>query len=95
MASALAALGNATEAVLIAKEAIKKYPEAKWAYRLLAAWSAMAGNLSDARVAAQKLLEFNPGFTIRRYLEIPGFQDMPEYRSRLVQGLREAGLPEE
>ena len=25
----------------------------------------------------------------------PGFQDMPDYRNRLAQGLRDAGLPEE
>lgn len=32
------------------------------------------------RSAARKLLAANPDFTIQRYLAIPGFQDMPEYR---------------
>jgi hypothetical protein len=54
----------------------------------------MAGDMETARTAARKLLKSNPDFTIRRYLAIPGFQNMPDYRDRLVQGLREAGLPE-
>jgi hypothetical protein len=42
------------------------------------------------RSAARKLLTANPDFTIRRYLTIPGFRDMPEYPDRLAQGLRAA-----
>lgn len=94
MASALACLGNPMEAVTIAKDATKKHPEVTWAYRLFASWAAMAGDMETARSEARKLLAANPDFTIRRYLAIPGFQNMPEYRDRLVRGLREAGLPE-
>jgi predicted Zn-dependent protease len=94
MASALAYLGNPKEAVKIAKDVINKHPEVTWACRLLASWAAMADDMETARSAARKLLASNPDFTIRRYMMIPGFQDMPEYRARLVQGLREAGLPE-
>lgn len=36
----------------------------------------------------------SPDFTVRRYLEVPTFRDMPEYRDQLAQGLRDAGLPE-
>jgi tetratricopeptide (TPR) repeat protein len=93
-ASALACMGKPKEAVLIAKDTIKKHPEVTWAYRLLASWAAMADDVETARSAARNLLASNPDFTIRSYLAIPGFQNMPEYRARLVQGLREAGLPE-
>jgi TolB-like protein/Flp pilus assembly protein TadD len=94
MASALACLGNPLEAVTIAKDVTKKHPEVTWAHRLLASWAAMAGDMETARSAARKLLATNPDFTIQRYLAIPGFQNMPDYRDRLVRGLRDAGLPE-
>ena len=94
MASALACSGRPVEAVTIAKDVTKKHPDVTWAHRLLASWAAMAGDMETARSAARKLLAANPDFTIRRYLAIPGFQNMPEYRDRLVQGLRDAGLPE-
>jgi hypothetical protein len=54
----------------------------------------MAGNMEVARKAARNLPANNPEFTIRRYLAIPAFQDMPEYPDRLAKGLRDAGLPE-
>ncbi len=94
MASGLALLGRPEEAVAIAKDVTKKHPDVTWAHRLLAAWAAMAGDMDTARAAGRTLLAANPDFTIRRYLAIPAFWDMPEYRDRLVQGLRDAGLPE-
>ena len=94
MASALACSGRPEEAVAIAKDVTKKHPDVTWAHRLLASWAAMAGDMETACSAARKLLAANPDFTIRHYLAIPGFQDMPEYHARLAQGLRDAGLPE-
>jgi TolB-like protein len=94
MASALACSGRPEAAVEIAKDVTKRHPDVTWAHRLLASWAAMAGDMKTARSAARKLLAANPDFTIRHYLAIPGFQDMPEYRARLAQGLRDAGLPE-
>lgn len=94
MASALVRLGNLDEAVAIAKDVTKTHSDVTWAHRLLASWAAMAGDLPTARRAARKLMAANPEFTIRRYLAVPTFQDMPEYRDRLAQGLRDAGLPE-
>lgn len=94
MAGALARSGRLKEAVAIAKDVTTMHPGVTWAYRLLASWAAMAGDLGTARAAATKLLAVNPEFTVRRYLAIPAFQDMPDYRDRLAQGLRDAGLPE-
>lgn len=94
MASALACSGRPADAVAIARDVTKRHPDVTWAYRQLAAWAGMAGNMETARWAARKLLAVNPDFTIRRYLAIPGFRDMGEYFDRMVQGLRDAGLPE-
>lgn len=94
IASALAYLGRPHEAVAIATDVTKKHPDVTWAHRLLAAWAAMAGDMATARTSVHKLLTANPNFTVRQYLAIPGFQNMPEYHTRLAQGLREAGVPE-
>jgi ribosomal protein L16/L10AE len=90
----LARSGKLGEAVAIAKDVTKKHPEVTWAHRQLASWAAMAGDLETARTAARRLLAAQPDFSIRRFLAVPTFQDMPEYRDRLAQGLRDAGLPE-
>jgi tetratricopeptide (TPR) repeat protein len=94
LASGLALSGRPEQAVKIARDVTQKHPDVTWAHRLLAAWAAMAGNLPVAHEAARNVLANQPDFTIRRYLSIPAFHDMPEYRSRLAQGLRDAGLPE-
>ena len=94
MASALACSGRPREAVAIAKDVTKNHPDVTWAHRLLASWAAMAGDMITARSSARKLLTANPDFTIRDYLAIPGFQNMPDYHAQLAQGLREAGVPE-
>ena len=94
LASALARSGRLDEGVAIAKDVSRRHPDVTWAHRQLASWAAMAGDLTTARAAARRLLAAHPDFTIRRYLAIPTFQDMPQYRDRLAQGLRDAGLPE-
>ncbi|QEL21817.1 hypothetical protein FQV39_03935 [Bosea sp. F3-2] len=94
MAAALARSGRLEEAVAIGKDVTRKHPDVTWVHRQLAAWAAMAGDIETARAAARKLLAANPEFTIRRYLAIPAFQDMPEYFNQMAQGLRDAGLPE-
>jgi TolB-like protein len=92
-AAALARLERFEEAVAIARDVTAMHPDATWAYRQLASWAALAGDIETAREAGRKLLLSHPNFTIRAYLAIPAFHDMPEYRDRLAQGLRDAGLP--
>jgi tetratricopeptide (TPR) repeat protein len=93
-AAALARMERFGEAVSIAKDVINKHPDVIWAYRHLASWAAIAGDLPTARLAARRLLAAQPDFTIQRYLAVPTFSDMPEYRDRMAQGFRDAGLPE-
>lgn len=94
LAGALARSGRFEEAIRLAMEVTKKHPEVTWAHRLLASWAAMGGDVESARMAARNLLAVQPDFTIRNYLSIPTFRTMPDYRGRLAQGLRDAGLPE-
>jgi TolB-like protein len=94
MAAALARKERLDDAVAIAKEVTKQHPDVTWAYRQLASWAGMAGDLPTARLAARKLLAAHPDFTIRRFLAVPAFREMGEYRDRMAQGLRNAGLPE-
>jgi Flp pilus assembly protein TadD len=94
MAGALALSGNLQDAITIAKDVTKMHTDVTWAHRLLASWAAMAGDLTLARKAARKLVAANPDFTVQRYLAIPAFQNMPEYRDLMAMGLRDAGLPE-
>lgn len=93
-AAALARMGRFGDAAAIAKDETKKHPDVTWAYRQLAAWAAIAGDMPTARSAAHALLAAHPDFTIRRYLAVPTFRDVTEYRDQMAQGLRDAGLPE-
>ncbi len=94
-AAALAHVGRFREATAIAKEETKRHPDVTWAYRLLAAWSALAGDMSTAQSAARRLMAAQPDFTIKRYLEVPAFSSIPQYRELTAKGLRAAGLPDE
>lgn len=93
-AAALARMGRFGEAVAIAKDETKRHPDVTWTYRQLASWAAIAGDMPTARSAARTLLTAQPDFTIRKYIDVPTFRDMPEYRDQMAQGLRDAGLPE-
>lgn len=93
-ASALAQMGRFAAAVAIAKDETRRHPDVTWAYRQLASWAAIAGDLPTATAAARHLLAAQPDFTVRRYLSVPTFRDMAEHRDRMAQGLRDAGLPE-
>lgn len=93
-AAALARMGRFADAAAIAKDETKRHPDVNWAYRQLASWAAIAGDLPTARSAARMLMAAQPDFTVRRYLAVPTFRDMTEYRNRMAQGLRDAGLPE-
>ena len=93
--AAYALSGRLVEAVNLAQDVIKTHRDVTWAYRQLAAWSAMAGDLQTARSAARSLLAAHPEFSIQRYLALPTFKEVPEFRAKMAAGLRAAGLPEE
>ncbi|MDG4885534.1 BTAD domain-containing putative transcriptional regulator [Mesorhizobium sp. WSM4884] len=94
MATAMAKTGSLTQAVAIAREVIAAHPDIIMSYRYLTAWAAMSGDMETARWASQKLLAAQPGFTIERYRSLPVFRNTPEWADRVVEALKQAGLPE-
>lgn len=92
--AALVRMGRLKDGIVIAREVLRQYPEVTWAFRQLAAWSAMDGDLETARWAGTKLLAAQPDFTVERYLKIPTFQHVAHYRDEMAAGLRKAGLPD-
>jgi len=52
-----------------------------------------AGHTAEASSVAQELLKLDPGFCIRRALDVFPTQQA-EFRERLASAFRDAGLPE-
>jgi adenylate cyclase len=90
MGLALIGLHRFEDAELAARKALRKNPIFMPAHRCLASALALQGRDAEARAAASRLLELEPGFRISDWM----------VRSRqwraglLVEGLRRAGLPE-
>jgi hypothetical protein len=76
-----------------AKEGVRQRPDGVIAYRVLVVGCAHLGRLDEARAAAERLKELQPGITLdwaERHIPIANSDD----RARYVEGLRRAGLPE-
>jgi hypothetical protein len=54
---------------------------------------ALAGRIEDAKAVARRVLELEPTFSVRRFMDFTGFMK-PELKEALAVGLRQAGLPE-
>jgi adenylate cyclase len=78
------------EAIAAGKKALRLNPSHPGAYRNLASACAHLGRDAEAREAAARLLEVDPGFTITGWIARGG-----QSNSKLtIEGLRKAGLPE-
>ena len=64
-----------------------------WAYRDLATFYALAGNIDEARSALGKFVATRPGISIRQVRESLKFMS-PPILARYIEGLRIAGLPD-
>jgi Flp pilus assembly protein TadD len=85
--------GNYEAMVAEAKEGARQRPDGVGAYRVLVVGCAHLGRLDEARAAAERLKELQPGITlgwVERHIPIAN----PDDRARYVEGLRKAGLPE-
>jgi tetratricopeptide (TPR) repeat protein len=85
-------LGRHDEAVTWLAKARRLNPGYRAAWRLLVAALALAGREPEARAQAAEFLRAEPGFRISSFGARHPLQ--PAHLSRIVEGLRRAGLPE-
>jgi TolB-like protein/Flp pilus assembly protein TadD len=88
--SALIELRRFDEAIVAGKKAQRKNSSFSPAYRCLVAAFAHLRRDAEAREAAARLLEFDPGFTISAWIARGGQSNA----KLMIEGLRKAGLPE-
>jgi TolB-like protein/Flp pilus assembly protein TadD len=80
------------EAIEWADRCLREQPRYSALYRAKVVAYAHLGRMSEARGALARLLELQPGLTIRT-LALPNL--VPELAAVYIEGLRKAGLPEE
>jgi len=85
--------GRYEEALSWAQKAVRAQPSHLTSIRLLAASSALAGRLDEARKAIERLLRIDPASRISTLKERLPFR-RPQDFDRYAEGLRKAGLPE-
>jgi adenylate cyclase len=90
MGAAFIELGRFDEAIVAGKKAQRQNPSYPTAYRCLASAFAHLGRDAEARKAAERLLELDPGFTVSTFIARGGQTNA----KLLIEGLRKAGLPE-
>jgi tetratricopeptide (TPR) repeat protein len=84
--------GRYEQAVEWQEKALSSYPAAAWMYRGLIPSYFFAGHLDKAKASLGELLRAYPGLTIANVRAAMDFNK--DYTARLVEGLRQAGLPE-
>ncbi|TPQ41845.1 adenylate cyclase 3 [Bradyrhizobium guangdongense] len=90
MGVVLVELGRFDEAIAAGKRAQRQNASFPPAYRCLAAALAHVGRDAEAREAAARLLEVDPGFTISAWVARGRWSNS----KLLIEGFRKAGLPE-
>ncbi len=77
------------------QKVLDKNPQMTWAYRPLASYAALAGDLVTARDAIGRLLAANPGVSIAMMKTRDPLRHVSRPFDIVVKGWRLAGLPEE
>jgi len=82
--------GRYAEAAETAQRTIKYNPHFGIGYAMLAACCVKLGRMDDAKDAARRVVQLEPGFRI----ETGGYWGPPDQAKAIADALREAGLPE-
>ncbi|HEU0058661.1 MAG TPA: winged helix-turn-helix domain-containing protein [Hyphomicrobiaceae bacterium] len=94
IASGLAMRGAYGEALAIVRDVVNKHPQVTSHHRLLAALAALAGDLTMARETVAQILRVHPSASLAAMRASHPMRHLTHYFSKLVEGLRQAGLPE-
>jgi adenylate cyclase len=86
--------GDYDEALKCGTRSVHEMPRNAIAHRVVAASLALLGRTEEARAAMRGLLAVAPNFTMAHMRRIIPYRDA-EFFARYLQGLKEAGLPEQ
>jgi adenylate cyclase len=84
--------GRYDEALASAQRAILESPNFASGHRLMVIALGQLGRIEEAKLAARRMLELAPSFTVSLYRSVSPFKD-PELRKRGAEILRAAGVP--
>jgi adenylate cyclase len=84
--------GRYNEALAAAHRAVQENPNFASSHRLMLMALGHLGRIEEAKLAAQRMLELAPDFTVSRYLSVSPFKD-PEVRKRGAEIYLAAGVP--
>jgi tetratricopeptide (TPR) repeat protein len=87
-------LGRYPDAVGLLRRRILRTPDTDASRALLAASYGQMGLIDEAREAWRELMHVNPGYSIEQRRKVLPYKDPADFE-RFVEGLRNAGLPEQ
>jgi TolB-like protein/Tfp pilus assembly protein PilF len=95
MASILISTGRYDDAIAAARRALKANAIHLSSHRALALAQSLSGRIDDAKQTLRQIYVLDPKFTVERFARnYPSRERVPEYLAKLVEALREAGVPE-
>jgi adenylate cyclase len=84
--------GRHEEALSWARKGMRERPDLAWPLRMVSAYLALLGHISEAQEAVRQLRQAYPDITISKIVKVTPYRG--EVRPRYIEGLRKAGLPE-
>ena len=84
---------NYNEALMWAKEAVKRAPNNFFARINLCSVYSLLGQMEEARLEAGEVMKLNPKFSLKGLEKTISYKN-PEVKKRYIDALRNAGLPD-
>lgn len=84
--------GRYEQALAAAQHAVQESPNYAMGQRLIVANLGFLGRMDEARIAAKRMLELIPAFTVFKYLSVAPYQSA-EFRKKSAAIYRAAGVP--